>query len=156
MIIKHGKEEPQSTWKIILNYASLLKLEASRETYLSIDNRPLQICRLSVHEPIFTTIYEPAHDRIQMDLFYDSADTCALTNLISAIVEGRKLDVPGLMAKLAPLNPDKYIQLNHLLGFEQKLTQTKLSSEEKIELTTDKITPLAFELLGRYTCRRAL
>ena len=133
------------------DYAGLLKLEPSRQTYLSTDNQTLHFCRTEADELIFTTIYEPAHDRMQMDLFFDSADTCAVSNLICAIVEGRSTDIPGLMAKSAPLNPDKHLQFKKLLDFEQKITQTKLSSDKKICVILQKVTPLAFEILGRFT-----
>lgn len=133
------------------DYARLLKLESFRQTYSSINNQSLHFCRLATHECIFTTIYEPAHDRVQADLFFDSADTCAVANLISAIVDERSADIQGLMAKLAPLNPDKYQQFKQLLAFEKKIYLSKLSSEQKIALLLQKITSLAFEILGQFT-----
>ena len=132
-------------------YARLLKLEPGRQTYSSIDNRSLHFCRCAEYELIFTTVYEPAHDRIQMDLFFDSADSCAVANVISAIVESRSDEIPDLVAKLEVLNPDKCMKFNELLGYDKKITQANIASDKKIELILQKITPLAFELLGRFT-----
>lgn len=57
------------------DYAGSLKLESSREIYLSTHNQTLHFCRSTAHEFIFTTVYEPAQDRMQMDLFFDSAES---------------------------------------------------------------------------------
>ena len=140
-----------TTLKAASDYARSLQLKPSRQTYLSTESHTLHFCRSPAHEIIFTTIYEPADDRMQMDLFFDSADTCAVSNLISAIVDGCSVDIAGLMAKLKPLNPDKYQHFKTLLAYEQKINQSDLSSAQKIEVILQKITPLAFDLLGRFT-----
>lgn len=132
-------------------YAGLLKLESSRETYISTDNQTLHFCRSAADELIFTTVYEPAHDRIQMDLFFDSADSCAVANVVNAIIEGDSLNIADLLLKLATLNPDKHLRFKQLLGFEQQIIHNTLSTEQRIAVLIQNTTPLAFELLGRFT-----
>lgn len=133
------------------DYATLHKLESFRQTYSSEANQALHFCRSPAHELIFTTVYEPAQDRIQMDLFLDSADACAVFDLIRAIIDKRSTDIHDLVAKLKTLSPDKHQQFTQLLAFEKKITQSSIASDKKIELLSHALTPMAFELLGRFT-----
>jgi len=137
--------------KKVQDYAALHQLVSFRQTYTSTASQTLHFCRSSAHDHIFTTVYEPAHDRIQMDLFLDSADACAVFDLIRAVIDKRSTDINELVAKLEALNPDKHQQFTQLLAFEKEITQSRISSDKKIELLSQTVTPLAFELLGRFT-----
>lgn len=133
-------------------YLNKLKLSSFRQNYLGITrNQPLRFCRSQAHEVIFITIYEPAQDRLQMDLFLDSADVCVASDLIRAIVDKRITDMDDLVTKLEVLNPGKHQKFTQLLAIENKITHARISSEKKIELLLQTLTPLAFDVLGRFS-----
>ena len=138
-----------ATLERIKDYASSLQLEAIKHTYASTVGQSLHFCRSPINELIFSTAYEPAQDRMQMDLFFDSAAVCTQVDLIGAIIDKRTDDVSELMSRLEAASPEKYQQFEHLLVFEKKILQSKASNEIKIELLLT-CTPLAFELLSRF------
>ena len=74
-----------------------------------------------------------------------------MTNLISAIVDQRSVEIPDLMAKLEVLNPEKYRLFEQLLTYQHKIVQSKIHSKTKIEIIIQQATPLAFDILGRFT-----
>lgn len=60
--------------KIARHYAGKLKLASFTHSFTSAGNQILHFCRCCpTNELIFSTDYEPAQDRVQMDLFFDSA-----------------------------------------------------------------------------------
>jgi hypothetical protein len=139
-----------TTLKEVENYAKSLKLKPVKQSYTSTTDQPLYFSRTPAYEHMFTTIFEPAHNRMQMDLFFDSADACAISDLIKAIIDRRGTDIPTLLEKLHTLNPAKHLKFIQLLGFEQKIGQSQISSAKKIALMLQKITPLSSEILGRF------
>ncbi|MDD2659283.1 MAG: hypothetical protein PHY54_06310 [Methylococcales bacterium] len=97
-----------SDLEIVQRYAGKLKLESFRHSYTSFTNQTLHFCRCPANENIFTTGYEPAQDRVQMDLFFDSAPACTANDLIRAIIDKRGDDVLRLMSQLKSLAPEKH------------------------------------------------
>lgn len=136
--------------KIASHYALSQKLEAFKSPYLSAVGQPLYFCRASANEAIFTTVFQPTQDRIQLDLFFDNAAAFTESKLVSAIVDKNRQDIPDLLAKLKSSSPEKYHQFTQLIGFEQQIAESKETTDGKIELLMQSVTPLAFEILGRY------
>lgn len=132
------------------DYASVLKLDSFKQHYSSTSNQTLHFCRLPANELIFTSIYEPARDRVQMDLFFDSAHACNLSDLITAIVDNCYSEVTEIMTRLKNSNPDKYEHFLRLLALEKKISQSRTSPKKKIKFL-HLLSPLASELLGRCT-----
>jgi len=139
-----------ATLERLKDYASSLHLKAIRQTYASTTGQQLHSCRSAKNEFIFSTVYEPAEDRMQMDLFFDSAAVCTQSDLIAAIIERRSGDIAELLDKLESNSPDKHQQFVQLLLVEKSITQSKQASDKKIQ-KLKKITPLAFEVLGRFS-----
>jgi len=136
--------------EIARRYAGKLKLESFCHSYTSVTNQTLHFCRSPAHEIIFTTDYEPAQDRLQMDLFFDSAPACAANDLIRAIIDKRGDDVLRLMSQLKSLAPEKHKRFACLLALEDELTLSRKSSDRKIKLLLQTVTPLAFDVLGQF------
>jgi hypothetical protein len=134
----------------VLEYAHTLQLESTQLTYASTANQPLQLCHKPENERLFTTGYEPAQDRMQMDLFYDSAPACTESDLITAVIKKQDNDLSELLTKLYDSNPEKHQQFVQLLLFEKQITEPNTNSERKIQLL-HSLTPLAFEILGRFS-----
>ena len=133
------------------DYAIQLKLNPFRQAYASTNDQELYFCRSPANNFIFNHIYEPTNDRIQMDLFLDSADICTQSDLKSAIINKRHSEVTDLLAKLETLNPDKYQQFSQLLAFEKKVIRSRISGDKKIAFLLQTLTPLTLELLGRFS-----
>ena len=136
--------------EIVQRYAGKLKLEPSRHSYTSVANQTLHFCRITANELIFTTDYEPAQDRVQMDLFFDSAPVCAANDLIRAIIDKRENDVSHLMSQLKSLAPENHQKFDRLLALQNELTVSRKSSDRKIKLLQQTVTPLAFDVLGQF------
>ena len=136
--------------EIVRRYAGKLKLESFRHSYTSGANQTLHFCRSPANEIIFTTDYEPARDRLQMDLFFDSAPACATNDLIRAIIDKRGDDVLRLMSQLKSLAPENHQKFDRLLAFQNELTVSRKSSARKINLLLQTVTPLAFNVLGQF------
>ena len=115
--------------EIVRRYAGKLKLESFCHSYTSVTNQILHFCRSPAHEIIFTTDYEPARDRLQMDLFFDSAPACTANDLIKAIIDKRGDDVLRLMSQLKSLVPEKHKRFDDLLAFEDELILSRKSSK---------------------------
>jgi hypothetical protein len=135
---------------IVQRYAGKLKLETFRHSHTSFTNQTLHFCRCPAKEIIFTTGYEPAQDRLQMDLFFDSAPVCAANDLIRAIIDKRGDDVLRLMSQLKPLAPEKHQKFAYLLVYLEELESSSKSSGGKINLLLQTVTPLAFDVLGPF------
>lgn len=131
------------------DYAAALKLESLSYTYTSTASQPLHFSRSPAIELIFTSVYEPAKDRMQLDLFFDSAPAYTVYDLIRAIIDKRSQDIPVLLTKLKPSNPEKHQQFSRLLAFEKRI-QSKETSDQKIMLLNQVVTPLVFNILGRF------
>jgi hypothetical protein len=136
--------------EIAQRYAKKLKLESFRISYTSVNNQILHICRSPANELIFTTDYEPAQDRLQMDLFFDSAPACTANDLISAIIDKREDDALRLMSQLKSLAPENYQKFDRLLVLQNELTLSRKTSGRKIKLLLQTVTPLAFDVLGQF------
>jgi hypothetical protein len=87
---------------------------------------------------------------MQLDLFFDSAPACTAYDLIRAIIDKRIDDITVLLTKLKPSNPQKHQQFARLLAFEKKIMHSKETSNRKITLLNQLVTPLAFDILGRF------
>ena len=85
-----------------------------------------------------------------MDLFFDSAPACTANDLIQAIIDKREDDVLRLMSQLESLAPEKHQNFARLLALQKELTESRKSSDIKINLLLQTITPLAFEVLGQF------
>jgi hypothetical protein len=131
------------------HYAEKLNLDAVYQPYASIDQKALNICRSPANELIFSTVYQPAENRIQMDLFFDSAPILVVQDLIKAIVDSRDNDISMLMAQLRSLALETYTSFERLLAQQIQLRNCP-TTKSKIEFLLDTMTPLAFILLGRF------
>jgi len=138
-----------SNLKSVQDYARTLKLEPIKHTYASTTCQPLNLCRFPVNELIFTTAYEPAQDRMQLDLFYDSASAFIESALVTAIINKQRGVISDSLEKINDSNPEKHQQFVQLLYFEKQIRQSVETSERKIGLL-QTLTPLAFETLGRF------
>ncbi len=116
-----SKSEILSTLENIQEYASIQKLASYNSTYTSVASQALRVCRSSANESFFTTIIEPAQDRMQMDLFFDSAQAITLSDLIKAIVNKHSTEIDDLLIKLEYSDSDKHQQFTQL----KKLTKQK-------------------------------
>ncbi len=132
------------------DYATALKLKSFSHAYTSTTSQPLHFCRSPANELIFTTVYEPAKDRMQLDLFFDSAPACTAYDLIRAIIDKRIDDITVLLTKLKTSSPEKHQQFARLLAFEKTIMHSKETSDRKITLLNQVVTPLAFDILGRF------
>jgi hypothetical protein len=130
-------------------YAEQLKLDTLCQPDAALNQPALRIGRSPANEDIFTTIYQPAEDRVQMDLFFDSAPVLAVQDLIQAIVDRRDDDIVMLLRQLKALAPDKYPAFDRLLAQQNQLTCYP-DSQSKIEFLLSTLTPLAFSVLGRF------
>ena len=137
--------------KIAQHYAGKLKLESFTNSFISVANQKLHFCRCPANDIIFSTDYEPAKDRVQLDLFFDSAPACATNDLISAILDNRRDDVLRLMAQLKSLAPENYQKFDRLLALKNELTLSKKTSDRKIKLLLQTVTLLAFDVLGQFS-----
>lgn len=131
------------------DYAKKLKLDAFCQPYTSIDQKTISFCRSNADEIILTTVYQPAENRVQMDLFFDSAPILAAQDLIKAIVDRRSSDIPVLMSRLELLAPETYLAFADLLAQQEQWCHCP-TPKSKIEYLLDSITPLAFSILGRF------
>ena len=136
--------------EIAQRYANKLKLESFHVLYSSVDNQRLHLCRSPAHELIFTTDYEPAQDRLQMDLFFDSAPACTANDLIRAVIERREDDILRLLSQLQSLDPEKQQKFERLLTLQNVLSVSGEDSGTKINLLLQALTPLAFNVLDRF------
>jgi hypothetical protein len=136
--------------EIAQQYARKLKLESFPLSYTSVNNQRLHICRSPANELMFATEYEPAQDRLQLDLFFDSAPACTENDLIRAIIDKHQNDVFRLMSQLQALAPEKQQKFARLLALQNELTLSRKTSAKKIKLLLDTITPLAFNVLGQF------
>ncbi len=131
---KTSNKEIISALEKVQEYASIHKLESFKQKYISATGELLHFCRCSKHELIFINSYEPAQDRIQMDLFFDSADACTVSNLITAIINNSVDDIPNLMARLESSNLEKQQKFSQLLALEKKIITLEESCDKKIKL----------------------
>ena len=138
-----------SELELVNQYARLLKLEDTQHSYASVKGNMLYFSRDPGREKIYTSIYEPAKDRIQMDLFYDSSPACTANDLVLAITNNCHEDISALLARMKSLDFDKYQQFEQLLATRNDLTESSKTSHWKIRLLEQTLTPLAFALLGR-------
>jgi hypothetical protein len=148
---KTSSKEIISALEKVREYASLHKLESFKQKYISATGELLHFSRSPKHELIFTNSYEPAHDRVQMDLFFDSADACAVSGLITAIINKSVDEIPNLMTRLESSNPEKQQQFTQLMALEKKITHSGESSDKKIKILLQELTPLTFEILVRFS-----
>ena len=135
--------------KLARDYAEKLNLDAVCQSYTSIEQKSLTICQSKTNEIILTTIYQPAENRDQMDLFFDSAPILAVQDLTKAIVDRRGNDIPNLMARLKLLAPETAPSFERLLTQQEQLSHCS-TTKSKIECLMDTMTPLAFSVLGRF------
>lgn len=147
---KTSNSEIMTALEKVQGYAALHKLESFKQEYVSATGKALFFGRSPEHELIFTTIYEPAHDRVQMDLFFDSADACAVSNLITAIINKNCDEISNLMTRLESSNLEKHQKFSQLMVLEKKIMHSEESCDKKINLLLQKLSPLTFEILGRF------
>lgn len=136
--------------EMVREYASLQKLECFKQKYISVTGEPLNFCRSPKSELIFTSIYEPAHDRVQMDLFFDSADACVVSDLITAIINKSSDEISNLMIRLESSSPEKHQKYTQLLSLEKQIMHSVVPGNKKIKILLQQLSPLTFELLGRF------
>ncbi|NOT12262.1 MAG: hypothetical protein HOP23_10605 [Methylococcaceae bacterium] len=147
---KNPLAEIIASLKLARDYAEKLNLDAVCQPYKSIEQKSLTICRSKTNEIILTTVYQPAENRVQMDLFFDSAPILAVQDLTRAIVERRGEDIPNLMERVESLAPETYTSFERLLAQQERLCHYP-TTKSKIEYLLDTLTPMAFSVLGRFT-----
>ncbi len=129
--------------------AEKLKLDSFCEPYSSITLQPLRVCRSETDELLFTTVYQPARNRQQTDLFFDSAPVFATQNLIRAIVDQRIDAIPGCLSHLRSLDREKCSSFERLLAEHEQCTCYP-ETGTKIDYLKNILSPTAFEVLGRF------
>ncbi|MGR8981622.1 MAG: hypothetical protein ACU84H_16240 [Gammaproteobacteria bacterium] len=130
-------------------YAEKLKLDSVCQPYASVNQKSLKISRSAADELLFTTIYQPAEDRLQTDLFFDSAPVVVAQELIRAIVDHRDDSILSLLAQLKSLAPEKHASFNRLLAQQEQLARYP-ETQSKIDFLLNTLTPSAFNVLGRF------
>jgi hypothetical protein len=135
---------------LVDQYARLLQLGVVLLPYLSDKGVRLYISRDPAREKIYTSVYEPAKDRMQMDLFYDSSPACTVNDLVLAIINNHHDDIAALLSRLESLDVDKYQQFEQLLAARGVLLDSGKNYRWKIKALEQKLTPLALSLLGRF------
>ena len=145
-----SKTEILSTLEDIQEYASIQQLVSYNNTYTSLTSQALRVCRSSANESFFTTIYEPAQDRVQIDLFFDSAQAITISDLIRAIVDKQSAGIEDLLIKLEYSDSEKHQQFTQLLAYEKEIMQGTATCEKKLKLMQE-ITLIAYDLLHRFT-----
>ena len=139
-----------SDLELVKNYSRVLKLESFQQSYLSSEGQQLSFSRCPESELIYTTVFEPADNRVQMDLFFDSSSACTENDLITAIINNRNEDITKLLARLKDIDFVKYHRFKTLLSIQNKFRSSSESGDWKRQLLEDQLIPLAFELLGRF------
>jgi len=91
-------------------YAAMLAVEREAIDYVSAENLPLRISPDPKRDAEYKMLYTPATDRVQMDLFFDSAETSLAADLAEAVVSGQTKRIDHLLsalglAKLKQLSP---------------------------------------------------
>jgi hypothetical protein len=62
----------------------------------------------------------------------------------------REDDVLRLMSQLKSMAPEKHQKFDRLLTLQNELTESRKSSDRKIKLLLQTVTPLAFDVLGQF------
>lgn len=137
--------------ELVRAYATSLKLESFAYDYSLSSGRSLDFCRSPAHEDLLTTFYQPARNRVQMDLFMDSAPACVSNELANAIIAHKEQDLARLLSRLEELDPDKHRQFEHLLRLRKQLISDRGTVADKIKLLSDVMIPRAFTLFGPNT-----
>ena len=132
---------------IATNYARALGLSETRGTYLSNEQNELSISHDSKDDIYFKTDFAPAQDRMQMDLFFDSAPVYAENELIDAIVTRNKRKIPELLDVLYAFDSRKHEDYSLLIEQEKKLRSPGVSLLNKLTVLDDTLMPLAVTLL---------
>lgn len=132
---------------IATNYARTLGLRETRGTYLSTEQNELIISRDPQYDINFRTDFAPAQDRMQMDLFFDSAPVYAENELIDAIITRDKRKIPELLDTLYAFDSQKHEDFTRLIEQEKKLRAPGLSLPNKLAVIDNTLMPLAVKLL---------
>ncbi|WP_341326492.1 hypothetical protein [Methylotuvimicrobium sp. KM2] len=132
---------------IATNYARTLGLSETRGTYLSTEQNELIISRNSQDDINFKTDFAPPQDRMQMDLFFDSAPIYAENELIDAIITRNKRKIPELLDTLYAFDPEKHEDYALLIVQEKKFRAPGLSLPNKLDTLDNTLMPLAVKLL---------
>lgn len=132
---------------IATNYARALGLSETRGTYLSTEQNELIISRDPQDDINFKTDFVPAQDRMQMDLFFDSAPVYAENELIDAITNRNKRKIPELLDALYAFDAKKHEDYTLLIEQEKKFRAPGLSLPNKLTVLDDTLMPLVVKLL---------
>ena len=130
-------------------YAEKLHLVALYQPTFSIAQKALTICRSQANDSLFNTVYQLADNRVQTDLFFDSAPVLVVQDLIKAIVDRRGNDISVLMAQCRELDPETFTSFECLLA-QQDQWHNAATPEIQIAYLLNTMTALAVTLLGRW------
>ena len=137
-----------SDLKKVQDYAGKLKLESHHQVFKSLTDQKLHFSHCPEHELIYTTIFEPQKNRLQMDLFFDSSPACTMADLAKAIINKNQNDCALLLKRLHAIDPQQFRRFEQLLSYQKELASTTADTNFKIALLEDKLSPLTFQLFG--------
>lgn len=132
----------------VQDYARKLKLESHHQTFTSLTGQKLHISHCPEHELIYTTIFEPQKNRLQMDLFFDSSPACTMADLAKAIINSNQDEIALLLKRLQAIDPQQNRRFRQLLSHKNELSSTIADHSFKIALLENKLSPLIYQLFG--------
>ena len=145
---KTPRDTIYSALEKVQDYARKLKLESHIQTFTSLTGQKLHISHCPEHELIYTTIFEPQRNRLQMDLFFDSSPACTMADLAKAIINNNQDEISLLLKQLQAIDPQQYRRFRQLLCYKNELASTIEDHSSKIALLENQLSPLAYQLFG--------
>jgi hypothetical protein len=128
-------------------YCVSLGFEPVVVDYNSTDQRVLAISRNSADDQQFKTDFEPAHNRMQLDLFFDSAPVCTENELIGSLIAGDVQEIGDNLEKLLRFDALKHQDYYKLIKLEHEIKSNELSIQQKVAVLEEEMAPLSLKLL---------
>lgn len=133
--------------KAAQRYAVSLGFESVVVAYTSTDQRVLLISCNPADDLIFKTDFEPAHDRMQLDLFFDSTPVCTENELITALIAGNVQEIDIYLDKLNRYDDRKHQDFKQLIELGCRIKSGSLSIQQKVAVLEEEMMPLSLKLL---------
>ncbi len=130
------------------DYAAILEVAREAVDYFSTDNQTLRFSPDSKRDADFKILYTPAVDRVQLDLFFDSAETGLTVELTNAVIHGETQRVEYLLAALRRTDSNKARNFERMLKARDAIVADTLTADEKLHLMEHEIMLPTLELMG--------
>lgn len=131
-------------------YASILGVDREPVDYLSTGGQTLHFSPNPQRDTNYKTLFTPSSDRVQLDLFFDSAESGLTDDLTHAVVNGETQRIEYLLSALRRVNSKKAQQFEHILRTKDAIVANALSIDEKLRLMERELTLPVLELMGHW------